>query len=453
MVVGLAVLSTLAVFLWRPESDHGRTFWLFAEAHRRMYEPLIDDWNAHAETDPGRVRIDVRLLSLPALERRMLSSFFARTASADLMEVERKVAGRAFTGPLESVGFVDLTERLEREGVLGMVNPPSLSPWTSRGHVFGLPHDVHPVLLAYRADLVEGAGIDVSTIETWDDFARVLSPLMERDSGGTPKRYLINMWESNADHIEVLLLQAGGGFFDAALNVTIDSESNARVLATVAGWCAGPGRIAADAPNFSLSGNQLKADGFVVCSFMPDWMCDIWKHEIPSLSGKVKLMPLPAWERGGRRTSVWGGTMLGIPKTAPRDGEDLEKLWAFAKHLYLSDELARELWRRGGIVTPVKAHWSDPVFDEPSEYFSGQPVGRRYIEMAPHIPERSSSPYNTPAMQRVQRALVDLTDEMRASGGMSAERAVARAHVHLKSAHQQVAALIGRNVFQNPESR
>ena len=98
-----------------------------------MYEPLIEDWNARAQTDPGRARIDVRLLSLPALERRMLSSFFARTASADHMEVERKVAGRAFTGPLESVGFVDLTQRLEREGILGMVNPPSLSPWTSRG--------------------------------------------------------------------------------------------------------------------------------------------------------------------------------------------------------------------------------------------------------------------------------------------------------------------------------
>lgn len=452
-IVVLAVLSTFVVLLWRPPQARGRTFWLFAEAHRRMYEPLIAGWNAGADTDPSRVRIDMHLLSLPALERRMLASFFAETASADVMEVERKVAGRAFTGPLESVGFADLTERLEREGILGRVNPPSFSPWTNRGRIFGLPHDVHPVLLGYRADLVEAAGIDVSTIETWDDFIRVMSPLMEPDAAGKPKRYLLNMWESNADHLEVLLLQAGGGFFDEKLNVTMDSEVNARVLATVAGWCAGPGRIAADAPNFSLSGNQLKAEGFVVCSFMPDWMCDIWKHEIPTLSGKLKLMPLPAWEKGGRRTSVWGGTMLGIPKTAAKDEADFQKLWEFAKHLYLSDELARELWRRGGIVTPVRSHWSDPIFDEPSEYFSAQPVGRRYIEMAPFIPARSSSPYNTLAMQRMQRALTDLTDEVRAAGGMSQEKRLERARVHLAVAQEQVAALLSRNVFQTQETR
>ncbi len=91
--------------------------------------------------------------------------------------MERRAVARAFAGPIEAVGFVDLTDRLAKDGLLERINTPSFSPWSSRGRVFGLPHDVHPVMLGYRADIVEAAGIDVSKIETWDDFERIMRPL------------------------------------------------------------------------------------------------------------------------------------------------------------------------------------------------------------------------------------------------------------------------------------
>ena len=31
----------------------------------------------------------------------------------------------------------------------------ALATYTDRGAVFGLPHDIHPVMLAYRADIVD----------------------------------------------------------------------------------------------------------------------------------------------------------------------------------------------------------------------------------------------------------------------------------------------------------
>ena len=202
----------------------------------------------------------------------------------------------------------------------------------------------------------------------------------------------------------MLLLQAGGGYFDDSENVRIATPVNAHVISTIVSWCHGPSRIAADAIDFTASGNQLKAEGYVVADFMPDWMCNIWKNEIPQLAGKVKLMPLPAWTKGGRRTSVWGGTMLGIAKTAPNQ----EHLWEVAKRLYLSPELARSLYREGDIVTPVRSFWSDPVFDEPDAYFSNQRKGRAYIDLAPDVPRRTSSPYNLLAKLRVQTAVIDL---------------------------------------------
>lgn len=437
LVVALAAISSILLVTMRTTTHDGVQMWTFARLHKQMYDPIIADW-------PERERPRITLMSFPALERRMLQGFLAETPTADLIEAERRVAARAFVGPIESVGFVDLTDRMRSEGLLEQINQPSLAPWTSRGRIFGLPHDVHPVMLGYRADIIEAAGIDVSTIETWDDFVRVLGPLMrETGADGKPRRYLLNLWEDKDDLIDVLLLQAGGGFFDEHERPRIATEINARVISTIVSWCRGPGRIAADAPDFTASGNQLKAEGYVLAAFMPDWMCNIWKNEIPQLAGKVKLMPLPAWERGGRRTSVWGGTMLGIARTAPRQDE----LWTIAKRLYLSPELARSLYREGDIITPARSLWGDPVFDQPDPYFSNQRKGRDYIALAPQVPPRTSSPYNTLAKLRVQTAVISLGAYAERAKRFTVDELRDQALLLLREAENQVRAQVDRNVF------
>lgn len=439
VVAFLSLVSTIGVLAWPIDRAPGLRYWLSARMHHQLYERTVAEWNR--TSTPA---VQMTLLSQEALQQRMLSAFLARTDVAELIEVERRNASRAFAGPIESVGFVDLTDRLRDEGLDQVINTSSFSPWTSRGRIFGLPHDVHPVMLGYRADIVEAAGIDVSQIETWDDYIRVMSPLMgKRRADGKADRYILNLWESHGEVIELLMLQAGGGVFDQSGKLIIDQEINARVISQVVAWFSGPERIAADAPYFSSSGNKLLLDGYVLASFMPDWMCNIWRYEIPQLAGKVKLMPLPAWERGGRRTSVWGGTMLGISRTAP----DVEAAWKFAKHLYLSPEIARDLYARGDIITPVKTLWNDEIFDKPDAFFGNQPKGRLYINLAPQVPPRSSSPYGMLAMTRVQSAVVKLGAFARTNGRYAVDELIPEARRLLVATHAEVAAHVNRNVF------
>lgn len=439
VVIALAVVSSIAQLFWPRPARDGKTMWTFAILHERLYRPLVDQWNA--ENTP---RVNMAVLSIPALEQRMLSAFLARTATADIIETERRIAARAFTGPLDAVGFVDLTDRLRDEGLLDQINTPSFSPWSSRGRIFGIPHDIHPVMLAYRADIVEGAGIDVSQIETWDDFVRLLRPLMaDTNADGEPDHYLLNFWETHFEQLEVLILQAGGRFFDDTGRPDIDSEINARVLSTLVTWCHGPGRICADAPEFNASGNRLILEGYVLAALMPDWLCNVWKNEIPQLAGRVKLMPVPAWERGGRRTSVRGGTMLGFSRHAG----DFEELWRFGSYLYLSRELARELYRTGDIVTPVKTHWDDPIFDEPDPYFCNQRKGRMFLELAPSVPVRTSSPFNRAAQLRMQDALVALGRYAREKRVWDVGELMPEARRLLREAQNNVRRELDRNVF------
>jgi arabinosaccharide transport system substrate-binding protein len=179
---------------------------------------------------------------------------------------------------------------------------------------------------------------------------------------------------------------------------------------------------------------------------MPDWLAGVWKIDLPSLSGKIKLMPLPAWTPGGRRTSAQGGSMLGIPKAS----RDPETCWAFAKELYLSPALAAESYRALSIITPVKEFWSLPVFDEPDAYFGGQPAGRLFINQAPNVPVRSSSPYGTLAQARVTDALISLAAVINRTGETDVEKLLPEARRLLDFAQDQVARQVDRNVFLRP---
>ncbi len=445
VVLALAILSSAGVLFWPIPAPQGARMWTFARLHHGMYTAAINDWNARESP-----RIELALLSIQAVEQRMLSAFLAQTSAAELIEAERRIAARTFAGPLESVGFVDLTDWLREDGLDQSINAASFTPWSTRGRIFGLPHDVHPVMLGYRADLLEAAGIDVSQIETWDDFVRLLRPMMaQRDARGGPRHFLLNLWETHVEAIELLVLQAGGALFDEAGAPTLDRPLHAHAIAQIVAWCSGPERIAADAPYFAASGNKLLLDGYVLASFVPDWMCNIWRHEIPQLAGKVKLMPLPAWRPGGLRTSVWGGTMLGISRTA----KDPRGLWRFAKHLYLSPALARALYLQGDIVTPVRTLWDDPVFDRPDAFFCNQPKGRMYLELAPTVPPRSSSPFGAIATARLQDAVVQLAAYARSSRKYTVAELEPEAQRLLGLAQADVSRHVARNAFFEPPAR
>jgi len=444
IICGLAVVSSVAVLAWPIPEREGLEFWLFSKGHTELYEVKVEQWNEQRDPD-----IHLSLFSNEALQQRMLAAFLSDTPSADLIEVERNFVPQAFSGPLEDVGFVDLTDILEDEGIGDQLNTPSFAPWTSRGRIFGLPHDVHPVMLAYRADIFEEAGIDLTQVETWEEFAEAVRPLVKDRNGDGITDYVIGMWTGSIfrDAHEALMLQAGGALFDENDEMRINTEVNARVISTMISWMVGPGQIAVDAPEFSAQANQMRLDGRVLCALMPDWLAGVWEMDMPGLSGKIRVMPLPAWEPGGRRTSVWGGTMLGIPKTT----EDYESAWAFAKHLYLSEEVAEGLYKGHYIISPVKSFWDRPFYDEPVEFFGGQPIGRMYIELAPEVPMRTSSPFNTFAKDQVNNAMYKLKAYAIEHRKYEADELMGEAHRLLGEAEALVVREVNRNVFLRNE--
>jgi arabinosaccharide transport system substrate-binding protein len=296
----------------------------------------------------------------------------------------------------------------------------------------------------YRSDLVEAAGIDVSKIETWDDYFRLLRPLMvDLDGDGRTDRFLLNSSASSLLFNEVLMLQGGGGFFDVNGHPIMNCDANVRVLSRITTWYVGPRQVANEVNLWTASGLRLINEGYVIGLLAPDWLLGSLAANLPGLAGKVKIMPVPAFEKGGRRTAVLGGTMLGITRNSPHR----EDAWEFAKQVYLSAATAKRLFDLARIVTPIKSNWHESFYDEPDPYYSNQPVGRILLNLAPDVPRRSSSPFYTQAQQVLNVATIELARYASEHGINEPAALEPEARRILDRAQQQLLLQINHNIF------
>ena len=70
-----------------------------------------------------------------------------------------------------------------------------------------------------------------------------------------------------------------------------------------------------------------------------------------------------------------------------------------------------------------------------------------YIDLAPSVPRRTSSPFNQIAKERVRDALSRLRQHAEAEGLYSVEALLPEARRQLKSAHEDIQGRVDRNVF------
>jgi len=443
VIVILAIISAGIVALIPSEAPKGISFWIYFPPRYDIYSEPITRWN---EAHPGK-HFNLSLFHDLAIERRMMSGFLTGAPMADLLETSENVYVRAYLGPIDQVGFLDITDRIHQEGLYEQFNEASLIQQSHSGRLFGLPLFSGPVLLAYRSDFTEEAGISeaaIAQIETWDDYFRVMRPLMrDLDGDGRIDRYLLGLSENNHDVIRMLVLQNDGVLFEESGQPSFANERNARTLATLTTWLTGPERIAVDVPLWNAAGHKQRLDGVVTGTLISDWMLKQWKIENPQLSGKIKLIPLPAFERGGRRTSSFGNCMLSINKRS----EHIDACWEMAKELYTSLEVAERIYRDAGMVTAYKAHWEMPFYHEPDPFCGGQATGTLFIEQAPQIPRTPASPYKTLAYSKLSQVMIALRAYAEKHAIYDVERLEVEALHLLQKEEAQLKKLINKNVF------
>jgi ABC-type glycerol-3-phosphate transport system substrate-binding protein len=378
-----------------------------ARLHADIYRAKIPEFErAHG------VRVSIQELDEVALRSRLLAAFSAGSEVPDIVELGQNPA-TFLRGPTRDIGFLDLTDWVHEQHLEDRMVASRFSIWQRHGVIFGVPHDIHPVMLAYRADIVEDQlGIDVSRLRTWDDFV-AMARHVERDlnGDGTTDRYALELPPDGGDVLTMLLLQRDVGFFDAEGHVTFDNETAAQTVEWYVRNLYGPNRIGYG-PGLGQPFWQGMIDGLILFYFAPDWRTRQIEDYVPSLAGKMKLMPVPAWTPGGRRTTTWGATGIAITKKT-RHPELAKQLIEF---LYIDQTDGGRANAAMRILPPARAAWSLPVFDKPSAFFRGQPIMRLYASLAPDVPPNYTSPFTLKAQGKRNEAFVRCAEYYQAHG-------------------------------------
>ena len=399
LIAGAAVGYDALLRQSGPQPD--LVFATFVKEHADAYVPVIEQFEKDHD-----VRIQVQVVEQRALQSRLQAALQVGADVPDMVELMYDTLGVFTKGPIEEVRFVDLTKRVNDTGLIDNVVTSRFGKWTDRGHIFALPHDLHPVMLAYRRDLVEELGIDVDKLTTWDEFARVGREVATKDlnGDGVPDRYMINLPIQGGDALRLLLLQRGGQLFDEQGDIAFDDERTVEVFLWYLKQVQGEDRIAFDAGwGQNLARSML--DGLCLFYICPDWRTRQFQMDVPQLEGKMALMPLSAWEEGGSRTSTWGGTGLAITEQC----EDVELAWELAMHLYFNRKEQGRRFEQTQIISPLRSAWNEPAFDKPNPYFSDQRIGRMFADLAPQVPEEQSNAYMKMAVNRLSEAFANVS--------------------------------------------
>jgi arabinosaccharide transport system substrate-binding protein len=370
-------------------------FVTFSRTHLETYEKAAGEFEAR-----HHVKVQFQYADWRSLRSRLENAMLAGADVPDMVEVFEGSLGFLTRGPAADVGLIDLTDRIDAEGLDRRLVASRFSLWSTKGRIYALPHDVHPVMLAYRRDLVERLGIDVRQLDTWDKFVEVGRRVTrDEDGDGVIDHYMLDLPDDGQWGLETLLLQRGGQLFDEAGNVVFDDPATADLIRWYIEQTRGPQKITYDA---GMDQPLLKTmtDGLVLFYITPDWRSGVFQHDLPNLKGKMALIPLPAWQPGARRTSVWGGTGLIFTK----HGEHPELAWELAQLLYLNPKEAGARFLGTNIVPILKEAWTLPELDAPNPYYSNQPIGRLYADLAPSTPPRYVTALTAVAQQKLNEA-------------------------------------------------
>jgi arabinosaccharide transport system substrate-binding protein len=435
LIAGMGLIAGLYLLIHpvrSPQAD--LTMWVFGPLHADAYQQAAERFSA--ETDH---EVDVQLVNFNAVNQKLRSALWAAVNIPDLVEIEKSAAGGFFRGPLDKVGFLDLKPYLERDGIIDRVPANALATYTDRGAIFGIPHDIHPVMLAYRADIVDPylakRGLRMEDLTTWDDYFRELHGLLIAD-----ERYLLQVEHGDAWAYQIFLMQRGGGVFGPNGALRMDDDIAVQTMTWMIPLVAESGakQVAASLGNWDPSYYRGLIEGFYIAVLCPDWRSSQLQTFAKDLHGKMRVVPLPAPAPGGLRTSQSGGTMLGIARSA----KNPELAWQFAKDIYYGSQKQHgQLFRTTNILTPDRQAWSDPAFHEALPYWSNQVLGEKFIALADEVPPFYSSGFLPVAAAKLNEAIVSCYGHYRSHGADGFESFVRR---RLKAAADYVRGKMAR---------
>lgn len=358
----LAARGAAAAPARRAQDKTQITFWFFAD----WVQVAVDAFNAQSAT----TEVEFQQLSYPDVHNKLLTSLAAGSGAADVVGIELGYAGTfAAAG-----GLTDLLPAPYDAAALipDLVDYKVQQGSTADGKLVMMPWDIAPGGIIYRADLLEAMGLDPEPaamqerIKTWDDWFALGDEIKAADDSKTL------MADAFSDIYGVQVEQQGHGWFDGD-KVVIEEKATAPLQTAVDVRARGLDlELDEGSPEWAAA---IRNDEYVgdaaAC-----WAEGGLKREQPQTVGQWRAIRAP-----GPGFNI-GGSFLAIPEQS----ENKDAAFEFITFLAATTEGALIGLREGGAFPSYRPAWTDPAFDEPVEFYGGQPAYRLWLDVAQEVP-------------------------------------------------------------------
>lgn len=247
---------------------------------------------------------------------------------------------------------------------------------TVSGSQYGFPQDTGPMVMFYRADILERLGVEVPT--TWDEFTEVARAI----KADNPNNFITSIDPGDAGGADSLIWQAGGrpfsvdgetvgvDFTDAGTakwTALFDTLIQENLIDVQAGWNDSFWRAFAD-------------DKYAM------WLTGAWapgsiRSNIPTTEGKWRAAPMPTYTEGTPMNAENGGSGVSVLEQGTHKAAAL----AFARWLTTDPEAVKSQ-SEAGLFPATTAIMEDPEFlavEDP--FFGGQKTNEVFVESSKSV--------------------------------------------------------------------
>jgi len=331
-----------------PDAD-GRTsldMWVFAEVHATYYEQMAKRWN---EENPDRpIDLEVTVYPYEDMHNKLLLAANSGSGLPDVVDIEVNQFSN-FVAEDGRTPLSDLTEAAEP--YQNDIVRARLNLYTRDGVILGFPTHVGAFVAFYNTRLLEKAGIDYTTIKTWQDFQEAGAAYNK----ATGREF--GVASTGVDMVEPLIIaQLGGDLFAEDGSVAVNSPEvvEALELEQTMQEAGAISTIPGGNPDAEEAFGAINNGDYAAIVY-PAWYTSRFVDYMPDLAGDIAIAPAPVVEGAEVATIGGGGTGTAVPEASPN--KDIAMEWlAFAK---LSPEANVAVWEVLGFDPVNMSVWED----------------------------------------------------------------------------------------------
>ncbi len=315
------------------------SLWVFVDRHGLYMQNAAERWN---EAHPDRpIEIVYEQIDYTQMHDNLLASLLVGMGAPDLADVEIKKFATFTKGDIQ---FLPLNEVIDpyREDII----ESRLAPYTANGNNYGIDYHLGAFVMYYNTGILEAAGVDVDSIQTWDDYIEAGNKVtQDTDGDGEIDVYMASIEVTDIFSAYALMLMNGGGTYSADGEVILESEANVEALQFLQDMVHehGIARPASGGGHHSPDHFIDLVEGRIASLWMPQWYMTRYPDNMASALADVAVVrPMPVFEEGGYTTTMGGGTGTAITNQIDPDKIALAaEFLAFAKLTYDANVL---LW-------------------------------------------------------------------------------------------------------------